>query len=146
MTSAPRLSEPTLRQRQDMGFSPPAVDLFDDLGRSAMPKGKGGEGRDVFFDVRLPISICPTNDSLDVVEIVAVDVIPSVRANKLSHALPQLFVSNAPIIASIGATPVYSMHGTREYGHGQSDPRIIGATRNYRASAARNAPSAGVCA
>lgn len=138
MTLAPRFSEPTLRQRQDMGFSPPAVDLFDDLGRPAMPKGKGGEGRDVFFDVRLPVSIRPTNDSLDVVQIVAVDVIPSVRANKLSHALPPIFAFVSKTSSPIGDSPDKSMYGTREIGGGQSGARIICATRNHRARAARN--------
>lgn len=86
LAASPLLS---LRQAQHMLLSPPPLDLINDLRCSGMPKSERRVGRDELFDVLHPVRIGPSHDGSDVVEIVPVDEVSSVRPYEIRHFRPR---------------------------------------------------------
>lgn len=86
--SAPRPLQLSPRQRQDMRLRASRLDLINDLSCSGVPFSEGGVGRDVLPAVNHAVRVGPSHDSSDVIQVVPVDEIAPIRANKFGHPIP----------------------------------------------------------
>ena len=119
----------TLRQCGDVGLRTPLLDRGNHSARPVVPQYKRGERRHEYFGVPDAVSISPDPHSSDVVQIVAIDVMPALGANEFSSVLAHL---QPPIPSLLHNTSVTGPHRSKSkhpktthspVGVGDSTPR-----------------------